>query len=379
MATDDVFLTTVQAIHAAGLDEGLWPAAIRALCNALGAPSGDLEISDKRTMRLTAFHAHGVPPFAEIAYAAEYMKQNPRLPNAFRQRPGDIGYDRQHIDEAGMKANAFYSEFLPGHGIRYYVSAILANDAHTFAGICINRTAKAGHAQQADIALMGRFLPHLQQAYGTNLRLGGTSRGNHVLEDLLDRLVDGLVVIAADGSVRFANTAARLIAARRDGIHLSTGGIGFSLAEARKAYEVALQGIRRLIAGGTDPPQGDFLVRRPDGISGYLVSVRPLMPAEDDRWSAFEAFALVLIRDPASAPSGGIASVARVLFGLTHAEASLADALRSGISLPDYARARRLSLNTVYTHLRRIKAKTGCRTMQELIARLAALTSAWRD
>jgi DNA-binding CsgD family transcriptional regulator len=42
-------------------------------------------------------------------------------------------------------------------------------------------------------------------------------------------------------------------------------------------------------------------------------------------------------------------------------------ALQQGISVTDYARERALSLNTAYTHLRRIKEKTGCKRMGELI------------
>ncbi len=38
--------------------------------------------------------------------------------------------------------------------------------------------------------------------------------------------------------------------------------------------------------------------------------------------------------------------------------------------LSDYARTGGLSLNTVYTHLRRLREKTGCSRMPELIRRL---------
>jgi DNA-binding CsgD family transcriptional regulator len=52
---------------------------------------------------------------------------------------------------------------------------------------------------------------------------------------------------------------------------------------------------------------------------------------------------------------------------LTEAEARLAQALQQGMSVTDYARERALSPNTAYTHLRRIKEKTGCKRMPELI------------
>jgi DNA-binding CsgD family transcriptional regulator len=60
----------------------------------------------------------------------------------------------------------------------------------------------------------------------------------------------------------------------------------------------------------------------------------------------------------------------RELFGLTNAEADVALALRQGISLGDYGRAQGVSQNTVYTHLRRIREKTGCHRLPELIGKL---------
>ena len=54
----------------------------------------------------------------------------------------------------------------------------------------------------------------------------------------------------------------------------------------------------------------------------------------------------------------------------TEAEASLAEALCAGVTPGDYALTRSVSLNTVYTHLRRIKDKTRCRRMPELIRKL---------
>jgi DNA-binding CsgD family transcriptional regulator len=67
------------------------------------------------------------------------------------------------------------------------------------------------------------------------------------------------------------------------------------------------------------------------------------------------------------------AQIFREAFGLTEAEANLALALQQGTGVADYARARGLSLNTVYTHLRRVKEKTGCHHIAELILWLSDL------
>ena len=50
--------------------------------------------------------------------------------------------------------------------------------------------------------------------------------------------------------------------------------------------------------------------------------------------------------------------------------AGLARAIQAGVPLDKYARERTVSLNTVYTHLRRIKEKTACKRMSELVRTL---------
>ena len=77
-----------------------------------------------------------------------------------------------------------------------------------------------------------------------------------------------------------------------------------------------------------------------------------------------DVVAIVFVRDPLGR-NVAAAGVMRDVFGLTESEAHLAQALQSGVPIGNYARDRALSLNTVYTHLRRLKEKpasTGCRS-----------------
>jgi DNA-binding CsgD family transcriptional regulator len=81
------------------------------------------------------------------------------------------------------------------------------------------------------------------------------------------------------------------------------------------------------------------------------------------------AVAIVFVRNPPDQGNDDL-HLLREVFGLTNAEAGLALALRQGISLGDYARSNGVSQNTVYTHLRRVREKTGCHRLPELIGKL---------
>jgi DNA-binding CsgD family transcriptional regulator len=66
------------------------------------------------------------------------------------------------------------------------------------------------------------------------------------------------------------------------------------------------------------------------------------------------------------------------VLGLSVAVGGFAAALLAGVSPADYARDCALSRNTVYTHLRRIKEKTHCARLPELIRKLGELQPAVR-
>jgi DNA-binding CsgD family transcriptional regulator len=189
-------------------------------------------------------------------------------------------------------------------------------------------------------------------------------------ERALDWLADGVALIRAGGQVLYSNQSFRAIAQRDDGIAVRRGMIQVVGAAARTRLNAAIVGAlapvevdRQLSA------LADFPVSRED-MPPYLVSVRPLVGRE--REDGAEPRAIVFVRDPLTHQSVD-SDTLREVFALTEAEACLAKALQGGQSPAAYARARAVSLNTVYTHLRHLKDKTGCNRMTELIRKLNEL------
>jgi DNA-binding CsgD family transcriptional regulator len=109
------------------------------------------------------------------------------------------------------------------------------------------------------------------------------------------------------------------------------------------------------------------LVERSSGAPRYAVAVRPLSAAAEDAASA--AAVLLFIHDPANRETSNAALLASA-FRLTEAEADVANALCVGLSPNEYACEKGVSPNTVYTHIRNLKEKTGSRRMAELLRKL---------
>lgn len=81
---------------------------------------------------------------------------------------------------------------------------------------------------------------------------------------------------------------------------------------------------------------------------------------------------VMFIRDPLWRNAAN-SRILQDLFGLTNAEAHLAHALCNGMTTHDYARERRVTLNTVYSHLKHIREKTGCNSVPDLIRKFGEL------
>lgn len=381
MAEDGQLLDAVGAVYAAALDASAWPEAFRRIASLFDAVGCTLEILEKNPTRLVGFWSEGVTDVSEVPYAQEYLRRNPRVPDGFTQKVGDVGFDYRHIDESTMRGDPFYEEFLPLMDLRYYISCTLMQGP-LFAALAVHRTPGKGHVQASDIHLMQQLAPHLRQAFDLGRRLGALGQDSQFAHNVLNWLAEGVVLLGPDGVMRFANAAAIEIAGHNDGIRIVRDRLDFASPAARAQFDKALQATVTLAGatGGAPAPARDMPVPRLDDRPPYILSLRPVAARMAARSAETEGVAaVVFIHDPLIRRPGSIAHAARQLYGLTEAEAHFAEALQSGATPQAYAQQRGVSLNTVYTHLRRLKAKTGHHRIAGLTAHLAALRGAARE
>lgn len=199
-------------------------------------------------------------------------------------------------------------------------------------------------------------------------------------EQALEWLADGVALLGADGRVVYANYSFRVIAQRDDGIGTRDGKVEIAPAAAHAKFERAVAAILHPRVGGAPRPgASDLAVAHSGSTVHYLLSVRPVAMstcAADHAES--QARVAVFVRNPLYRNTAATGILCTVL-QLTEAEALLAQALLAGVRLRDHARARRISINTIYAHLRNIKQKTDCHRMGELIRRLNDLQAVARS
>lgn len=374
MAIPDSLLTAVEAVYAAGLDEALWPDALAQVMRAVGGIAATLESFDRRTATLIEFHSYGLPPPNEIAYLDHYSALNPRIPALINGSSGNIVADYTVLDEQSMDRHPFYADLLAPAGYRYCVGGTLEVKAREASLFSVQRARKQGHVGKDETRKMRLLLPHVRQAFDMTRRLRATSAVDRSFKAALDWLSNGVALLRADGQVLHANETFQAIARRGDGIRIRRGTVEIADPNGRAQFANAIGAVEK--TRGVTAAACDIAVSRPDGAPPYIVSVRPLVRSAREGHQS-NADIIVFVRDPLQR-NGATACLLHALFGLTEAEADLARALQAGTTPGDYAGARAVSLNTVYTHLRRIKEKTGCHRMPELIRKLNDLQAPLR-
>jgi len=198
-----------------------------------------------------------------------------------------------------------------------------------------------------------------------------------LFETALDLLNDGIGLLRRDGCLVYVNETLRLLAARAKGFRIDRNAMEFATPDLRRRFAAALGAIERVEDPSAALLPTDFAVSREDGLPPFTVSVRPLRARRKTTQDP-DAVAMLLVHDPLLRHlSAG--RMLQDLYKLTNAEAHLVEALSTGMTAVEYARGRRISITTVYTHLRRTREKTGWRSVAELTRRFHELSVALRS
>lgn len=314
-----------------------------------------------RAQRLYAMNFRHVDPYAAFARRSpqERCILGPEVVAPDILRASEIWFDFMRLE-------------LPAF---HFIGAILPLEDDEGARLAWHRSDDAPQFDETDRHRFQSFMPHLKRALQFQRRLQRAERSRDMLDWTLDRIELGLLVVDVDAQVRYANRAAEHLCAAA-GIALG------SLADRglRLPVHADNRRLRRLlaaVAGGE--AGGSLVVRQPDG-RRLAALIHPLPPTLAADWNfrspgqapggGASTLALVSLR-PASGCGGGPAGtdgieLLRDLFGLTWAEADVAIGTASRLAVPEIAKARATSINTVRAQIRQVLVKTQCDSLRDL-------------
>jgi DNA-binding CsgD family transcriptional regulator len=141
-----------------------------------------------------------------------------------------------------------------------------------------------------------------------------------------------------------------------------------SPSHSRRLDEVVQSALR-----GT--PLAAIAVPRADGGSPLTILASSVRAQDVDRFAdaSLKGAAVLLFIIDAANKAGIPATVLMDAYGLTPAEARVALAISSGLSIPETAKAFRLSPNTIKTQLRGVFSKSGLTRQTELARMIASI------
>jgi DNA-binding CsgD family transcriptional regulator len=229
--------------------------------------------------------------------------------------------------------------------------------------VTVGRRYSEGDFDTSEIRLFAALIPHLQRAVQLQLRLAGVEGPPTGTAEMLNRLVQGVLLVDAGARVIFANRAAERMLRAGSGVFLGRDGL-----RAETAGDTRL--LRQIIADCAEPRDelggagGRVRLSREDRapLTVLVIPHRTRLAWID----IVRPRATLFITDPEEAAIVRRESL-RQDFGLTPAEAGFAREVLKADGLQAAADRLGISLTTARTHLAHVFDKTGTRRQAELV------------
>jgi len=366
----------VGLIYDAALRPALWPEVVARISELLNGSAGLLLTPlDAGTPR--AFFAsvglsdESLRQYAERYHALDVWTQAAVAQNRFTA--GQVVSDEELLPRAEFLGSVYYKELLQPAGIARLCAAAIfdAADADLPAtALSIYGGLEAPAFDGAAKETMSLLVPHLSRALGVMYRLRLAESQVAASLAALDHVERGILLLAADGRVRYVNRRAGEILGASDDLEVVELG-GRRRLVARDAERD--QALREWLASALSASaleaghflQGLALPRRVALPPLYLSASRL---ASDNPYGIDGEVpaAIVFVSVAECSPRLDIAGL-RALYRLTSAEASLVESLARGARLTAIAEAAGLSVATLRDRLKSVFAKTGARRQAEVV------------
>lgn len=370
-------LDAVGRIYEAALEDDGWETAVSAVCDAMGAPFGNLSVIDTGAAHLNFYRGVNYDPDRIASYESHYLAINPfrRVLCAVSERVVD-GFEL--VSEPEYTRSEFYNDWAKPQQLHYQCGYVFNHRGEQVVLLNIARPRHYGSFGEDDLDVLRAVAPHLKRALGLRGRVWGLSQERNALAGAMEALAFGVVLIDEDERPCHANAAARAALAAGEGLVERGRRLGASVpAESEDLRRLIHEAVQAGLGAGGGGGGGSVRLTRPSQVHPLLVQVYPLRGAEGDGMPAPTAMAraVLVISDP-----GGIAApaaeVLRLAFGLTSAESRLVALLAKGFELREAAENLQISKETARNQLKAVFAKTDTHRQAELMRLVASLSVA---
>lgn len=299
---------------------------------------------------------HGVDEESMASFAAYYCRTNVWTQDERMHHEGCIVNGSKFYPDKHLPRTEWHCDWLRPLDLFYTLAAVVEKRRHRSFNVTAVRSKRCGPYTADEELRLQSLVPHLQTAFALHRRLHRAEALAHASLSVMESLPMGVVLLGEGACLLHANGRAHSLAQssgllrihERDGLHAT-----------QHADDQRLQAaMRAVVSTPTGAPMHAGTGMRLRSLTGSELHV---MVAPLPHWSepfGAHACGAVFISNPASALQS-LEGVLRSLYGLTPAEARLAQGLVNGLSLQEYSEQQSVSIHTVRSQFRTIATKAG--------------------
>ncbi|UZW57292.1 helix-turn-helix transcriptional regulator [Sphingobium sp. JS3065] len=265
------------------------------------------------------------------------------------------------VPSQAYEGSRIYNEWIRGMGDDTYrcLGGVIRQDGTT-GNIGLHRGRAQRPFSEREVRAIQDSVGHIGRMFGIRGKLDRANHYGRSLHATLDLVGHAVFTLRPDGALIDCNSRADALLRRADA--LTTRQRQLKARDPRD--DEALQAALRAAAARQGGQASAIFIHREQGLP-YMLSIASVRVGMDRQIVA-------IATDPADRDLS-IASRIRALYGLTRAEAEVAEALCAGRGLEELSQERGVALHTVRTQIKNIYAKLDCSRQSELVARIGAL------
>jgi len=358
----------IGSFYEAAANPALWPYALKGLAKLTQCTGAHLVMIDthRGTAQGAFLGSEELAPDLLQRYLENWARIDPLLAITAAQKSNTLMLCSDYLTEKAISRSAFHQDFVIPNGTKYQASWTLHNEA----GLAIALTLHSSKSpfDRSRLVRLSGFADHARQAARISVRLAAEMDRSRWLRQALDATNGLCVMVDAEGRVVDQSAAAEGLLAGGQWLRVD--------AQHRLQLRAPQQSLklRELIARCTRGSAGGVL-HLAHGVAEYpLVEVIPAGHNRDNPFnSGHGCSALVFLRLPRIRRAPNAASL-ELSLKCTRAEAEVAAALAAGLSPQEIAIRRNVSVLTIRTQIRSLRALTNTPRMSALIALINTLS-----
>ncbi|ANN62030.1 hypothetical protein A9174_34540 (plasmid) [Mesorhizobium loti NZP2037] len=211
-------------IYDAAVEPGRWAQVLETLSDFLEGAATKLTFQNARTLR-SAARSVRMPPEADLTYANYYYKTNVFLPRIARLSAGTLIPIWDLLPREVYRRSEFYNDFCRPGDMCHSIGVVLDNEPNMRVVFTCGRAEATGEFEPEHLDRLRRIGPHLVRAASVGLRLSSSDIARSANVEALDRVAQGVLIVAANGEILFANRAAEALLTEGDGIRMEKSAL----------------------------------------------------------------------------------------------------------------------------------------------------------